>query len=86
MLNTISKAGLWGLDKAIALYQFLLSPDHSWLKSLWPHGVCRYEPTCSVYMRQAIAYHGWFGVRLGLQRLSHCHPWAKGGYDPVKTL
>ena len=76
--------GLLGvLDQVVYLYQVTLSPDHSWARILWPVGVCRWQPTCSVYMRQAMAAHGWLGVWLGLKRISRCHPWSKGGFDPV---
>ena len=46
--------------------------------------MCRFEPTCSVYMMQAIEKHGLVrGLRLGVRRLSHCHPFNPGGWDPV---
>jgi uncharacterized protein len=45
---------------------------------------CRHQPTCSQYMAEAIAEWGtWKGIRLGLKRLSGCHPWGTSGYDPV---
>jgi putative membrane protein insertion efficiency factor len=45
---------------------------------------CRFYPTCSVYASQAIRKHGIVkGGSLGLRRLSRCHPWNPGGYDPV---
>ena len=47
--------------------------------------VCRFDPTCSEYMYQAIKKHGTKkGVFLGLKRIGRCGPWTKGGYDPVK--
>jgi uncharacterized protein len=45
---------------------------------------CRFEPTCSVYMYQAIQKKGIFpGVLLGIKRLLKCHPFCAGGFDPV---
>ncbi len=45
---------------------------------------CRFEPSCSNYMLEAIRLHGvGYGVFLGLRRVSRCHPWNPGGYDPV---
>jgi putative membrane protein insertion efficiency factor len=45
---------------------------------------CRYLPTCSAYMDDALARHGlWSGGWLGLSRLCRCHPWGDSGYDPV---
>lgn len=47
---------------------------------------CRYQPTCSNYMIQAIIEWGAFkGVWLGLKRIGRCHPWGSHGYDPVPT-
>jgi putative membrane protein insertion efficiency factor len=45
---------------------------------------CRFEPTCSAYGREAIARYGSpRGFALAAGRVLRCHPWAKGGYDPV---
>ena len=46
--------------------------------------VCRFIPTCSEYSYQAIEKYGILkGSNLTLKRIIHCHPWQKGGYDPV---
>jgi len=46
--------------------------------------MCRFEPTCSVYMMQAIEKHGLGrGLWLGMRRLGRCHPFNPGGWDPV---
>ncbi|MFN3316082.1 MAG: membrane protein insertion efficiency factor YidD [Raineya sp.] len=45
---------------------------------------CRYSPTCSEYMIQALQEHGIIkGLYLGTKRLLNCHPWGGSGYDPV---
>ncbi|NNF20485.1 MAG: membrane protein insertion efficiency factor YidD [Saprospiraceae bacterium] len=60
----------------VRLYQVLISP------LLGP--TCRYKPTCSHYMLQAIEEWGLFkGFFLGIKRILRCHPWGSSGYDPV---
>ncbi len=45
---------------------------------------CRYQPTCSTYMIEAIEEWGIAkGLWLGTKRFFSCHPWSDGGYDPV---
>ncbi|MDR2588600.1 MAG: membrane protein insertion efficiency factor YidD [Spirochaetales bacterium] len=45
---------------------------------------CRYEPSCSVYARQAIEKYGLVrGGLLAVKRILRCHPGRPGGYDPV---
>lgn len=46
--------------------------------------MCRFEPTCSMYMMQAIEKYGiWRGGWMGVRRLSRCHVFNPGGWDPV---
>lgn len=46
---------------------------------------CRFIPTCSTYAMQAIEKYGaWKGGMMALRRILRCHPFCKGGYDPVK--
>ena len=45
---------------------------------------CRYIPTCSEYALEAVEKYGpWKGSWLALKRFLRCHPFHKGGYDPV---
>lgn len=60
----------------VRAYQYVISP---YLPSN-----CRYEPTCSQYTVEAFKKHGALkGGWMAIKRISRCHPWAKGGYDPV---
>jgi len=46
---------------------------------------CRYQPTCSEYMLEAVSKYGVpRGVSLGVKRLLRCHPFRQGGFDPVR--
>jgi putative membrane protein insertion efficiency factor len=55
-----------------------------WISPVLP-SACRFHPTCSEYMLQAVETHGVArGVWLGLKRLAKCHPLHQGGFDPVR--
>ena len=46
---------------------------------------CRFTPTCSEYTYEAVKKHRSLkGLLIGLKRIIRCHPWSKGGFDPVK--
>ena len=48
------------------------------------HKLCRFTPTCSDYMIEAIRKYGTIkGLCLGIRRILKCHPFGKKGYDPV---
>ena len=70
--------------KLIRLYQKTLSFDHGLLKIFFPHGYCRFYPTCSEYGYQAVEKYGIIkGGIMALWRILRCNPFAKGGHDPV---
>lgn len=61
----------------LKLYRLAISP-------LLPPS-CRFYPTCSSFMLEAIEKYGfWKGLWLGVRRLLRCHPFCTGGYDPVR--
>ncbi len=61
----------------VRFYQVALSP-------YFPNS-CRYSPTCSQYMIEAIQKYGILkGGFMGLKRIGRCHPWGGHGHDPVR--
>jgi putative membrane protein insertion efficiency factor len=63
-------------------YQLLISPVLSVI--FGPGCGCRFQPTCSHYVLEAVERHGPLrGGWLGLKRLGRCQPWGGCGYDPV---
>lgn len=60
----------------IRIYQYAISP--------FLGRRCRFFPSCSEYTAEALQKYGAVkGIRLGAKRLSRCHPWNPGGFDPV---
>jgi len=60
----------------IRAYRLVLSP--------WWGRQCRFTPTCSEFALEAIERHGALrGSWLAMRRISRCHPWHAGGFDPV---
>jgi putative membrane protein insertion efficiency factor len=60
----------------IRIYQYTISPLLG--------RRCRFFPSCSEYTAEALQKHGAIkGAGLGIKRISRCHPWNPGGFDPV---
>ena len=65
------------LIKLIKIYKFFISPLFGYS--------CRYFPTCSEYSIDALKEFGFMkGTYLSIKRILSCHPWGKGGFDPIK--
>lgn len=61
---------------SLRIYQFSLSP--------FLGQACRFYPTCSTYAIGVLEKYGfWHGSYLTIRRLSRCHPWHPGGFDPI---
>jgi putative membrane protein insertion efficiency factor len=51
------------------------------------YGTCRFHPTCSHYAAEAVDRHGMLrGLRLAAGRVLRCHPFCRGGFDPVPSV
>ncbi|RNC79994.1 MAG: membrane protein insertion efficiency factor YidD [Balneola sp.] len=73
LLATIASKIITGI---VRFYQLAISP--------WLGSSCRYSPTCSQYMIEAVNEWGPLkGTWLGLKRIGRCHPWGGHGHDPV---
>jgi putative membrane protein insertion efficiency factor len=69
----MARAALMAL---VRFYRTAISP--------WTPAACRYDPTCSAYMLEALESHGALrGSWIGLKRIMRCHPWGGSGLDPV---
>ena len=68
------------LEKPLLVIIFLYRVGLSWLFV----GSCRFVPSCSAYAVEAIQkYGGLRGFMMSVGRISRCHPFHRGGFDPV---
>lgn len=66
----------------IRCYQRTLSPDHGWPRGYFPHGYCKFHPSCSEYTRLAVEKYGAIkGLVKGIYRVLRCNPCSRGGLD-----
>ncbi|NET60505.1 MAG: membrane protein insertion efficiency factor YidD [Symploca sp. SIO2E6] len=64
----------------------LIRGYRAFISPLFPPS-CRFQPTCSQYALEAVNRFGWWrGSCLSIRRISRCHPFHPGGYDPVPPL
>lgn len=75
-MQNVSQAARTGVLRLIRFYQRRIS--------IFTPASCRFFPTCSYYTYEAVERYGLRrGLWLGFKRLCRCHPFCKGGYDPV---
>jgi uncharacterized protein len=75
-LGPLGKAGRLCIHVVVAFYRLTLRP--------FMGGACRYTPTCSQYMLDAVEKHGPMrGGWRGVKRICRCNPWGGFGYDPA---
>lgn len=75
-MNKAKKILILPLVGLVRFYQILISPLLG--------SNCRFTPTCSNYMLEALEVYGLIkGLYLGVKRIFRCHPWGGSGYDPV---
>ena len=75
LLSLIVQLPSMALIALVRVYQLTLSPIIG--------QQCRFQPTCSHYMIEAVRKYGAIrGAWKGTLRICRCHPWHPGGYDP----
>jgi hypothetical protein len=78
-LGSLSQLGVLPVKSALSLYRLIISPLFG--------PTCRFYPSCSSYALEAVDKYGICkGLYLAVVRLSKCHPWHPGGFDPVREL
>ena len=75
---------LWPINVLASLCLIALVWVYRWTLGWFMGGQCRYHPTCSQYMLDAVAKYGpWRGGWRGVKRILRCHPWGGSGHDPA---
>lgn len=75
-LGPMGKVGRFCIQVVVAVYRLTLRP--------FMGGSCRFQPTCSQYMLDAVDKHGPMkGGWRGVKRICRCNPWGGFGYDPA---
>jgi putative membrane protein insertion efficiency factor len=81
IIFTISRILAWPLVVLVVIYQKTLSPDHGFVSVLYPHGFCKFHPTCSEYARETLLSRGILGIPKIINRIIKCRPGVVGGVD-----
>jgi putative membrane protein insertion efficiency factor len=76
-----NRASVYPMQRAIVT---MLRGYKQFVSPLLP-SACRFYPTCSEYMMEAVEKYGVpRGIWMGMRRIGRCHPFHAGGYDPVR--
>jgi uncharacterized protein len=72
----VKRVATFALMSAVKLYRGVVAP--------WLPPSCRFTPSCSAYMLEALRTHGPIkGLLMGLRRVGRCSPLTPSGFDPV---
>jgi putative membrane protein insertion efficiency factor len=75
-MRIINAIAIWLINLMVAVYRATLGH--------FMGGHCRFQPTCSQYMLDAVQKYGpWKGFYKGIKRICRCHPFGGSGYDPA---
>ena len=80
-MGLISRILAYPLVILVSIYQKTISPDHGFVRVLYPYGYCKFHPTCSEYSKQVLLKQGVIGLPKIIKRLLICNPWSQGGID-----
>jgi putative membrane protein insertion efficiency factor len=72
------------MNQRATSFVLCLLRGYKWALSPLMLPACRYVPTCSDYAMEAVDRYGVFrGSLMAMGRVLRCHPFVRGGYDPV---
>lgn len=88
-MEILNKINLWLAIPFLVIvrfYQASLSPDHGLIRRWYPHGFCKFYPSCSEYARQNLVSGGVVTLPKIVFRIIRCNPFSRGGIDlPQRT-
>lgn len=81
IISDLNKILAWPLIGFVWLYQKTLSFDHGWPRVFYPHGFCKFYPSCSQYTKKVLQRDGIKGLPKSVKRIFSCTPASPGGVD-----
>jgi putative component of membrane protein insertase Oxa1/YidC/SpoIIIJ protein YidD len=74
IIRFVSRIIVLPLLAAIFVYQKTISPDHGFVKVLYPYGFCKFHPSCSEYAKIILKRDGIIGIPKIITRIIKCRP------------